>query len=133
VDELFEVQFSPEGSNKRQQEEAIAFHFTTLMEDIEIGAIKGQVFYFSTESSTEVVFSLGDILQFVTACPSIPAVGYQPRPVIAFNHLDTSRKLQANTCANKLLLPVNDLLLNYDSFKEEITSCILMSPGFGNV
>ena len=133
VDELFEVQFSPEGSNKRQQEEAIAFHFTTLMEDIEIGAIKGQVFDFSTESSTEVVFSLGDILQFVTACPSIPAVGYQPRPVIAFNHLDTSRKLQANTCANKLLLPVNDLLLNYDSFKEEITSCILMSPGFGNV
>ena len=77
-----------------------AFHFTTLLEEIEIGAIKGQVFDFSTESSTEVVFSLGDVLQFVTASPSIPAVGFQPRPVIAFNHLDASRKLQANTCAN---------------------------------
>ena len=133
VDELSEVQFSPEGSNKRQQEEAIAFHFTTLLEEIEIGAIKGQVFDFSTESSTEVVFSLGDVLQFVTANPSIPAVGFQPRPVIAFNHLDASRKLQANTCANQLLLPVNDLLLKYNSVKEEITSCIIMSSGFGNV
>ena len=126
VDELFEVQFSPEGSNKRQQEEAIAIHFTTLLEEIEIGAIKGQVFDFSTGSSTEVVFSLGDVLQFVTTSPSIPAVGFQPRPVIAFSHLDASRKLQANTCANQLLLPVNDLLLNYNSFKEEITPCIIM-------
>ena len=92
VDELFEVQLSLEGSNKRQQEEAIAFHFTTLLEDIEIGAIKGRVFDFSTESSAEVVFSLGDILQFVTACPSIPVVGYQPRSVISFNHLDANRK-----------------------------------------
>ena len=68
VDELFEVQFSPEGSNKQPKEEAIEFHFTTLMEENEVGAIKGKVFEFSTESSTEVVFSLGDILQFVTAC-----------------------------------------------------------------
>ena len=102
VDELFEVQFSPEGSNKRQQEEA--FHFTTIFEEIEMGAIKGQVFDFSTESSTEVVFSLGDVLQFVTASPSIPAVGFQPRPVIAFNHLDASRKLQAESCKQTLVL-----------------------------
>ncbi len=43
VDELFEVQFSPEGSNKHQQQEAIVFHFTTLLEDTEIGALKGKV------------------------------------------------------------------------------------------
>lgn len=65
VDELFEVQFSPEGSNKRQQEEAIPFPFTTLMEDIEIGAIKSRVFHFSTESITEVVFSTW---RFSTVC-----------------------------------------------------------------
>ncbi|CAB4023938.1 G2 M phase-specific E3 ubiquitin- ligase-like, partial [Paramuricea clavata] len=53
VDDLFEVQFSHEGGNNHQQEEVIAFHFTTLTEHIEIGAIKGQVFHFSTESSTE--------------------------------------------------------------------------------
>ena len=71
VDELFMIQFSPEGSSKRPQEEAIAFHFTTLLEEIESGAVKGELFDFVTESSTEVVFSLGDILQFVTGCPSM--------------------------------------------------------------
>ena len=92
VDKLFKVQFSPEGSNKRSQEEAIAFNFTRLLEDIEIGATKGKLYDFNTESSTEVVFSLGDILQFVTGSPSIPAVGFEPQPVIAFNHAEANRK-----------------------------------------
>ena len=133
VDELFKVQFSPEGSNRRPQEEAIAFNFTRLLEDIESGAITGKLYDFNTESSTEVVFSLGDILQFVTGTPSIPAVGFEPQPVITFNHLEANRKLQANTCANQFTLPVNDQLLNYESFASEVTSCILMSPGFGHV
>lgn len=133
VDEMFHIVFSPEGGNKRPQEEAIAFNFNHYLEDIEASQVKGSLWDSATESVNEVIFSLGDVLQFVTGSASVPAVGFDPQPSIAFNHFDTKRKLEANTCSNQLLLPVNDSLLDYESFMNEVTSCILMSPGFGTV
>ena len=52
VDEMFHVEFSPEGSNKRSQEKAIAFYFTSYLEDIDAGEVKGNLWNFTSESAT---------------------------------------------------------------------------------
>ena len=41
--------------------------------------------------------------------------------------------MNANTCSNTLTLPVHSKYLDYNLFQEEFTTCILDSPGFGNV
>ena len=41
--------------------------------------------------------------------------------------------MNANTCNNTLNLPVSSKYLDYNLLQEEFTTCILDSPGFGNV
>ena len=126
VDEIFDPVYSPVGSSAFVQEQAIMFNFNQLLEDIEQGKvsvdIEGQCFN----------FTIGDILQFVTGCRDISAIGFFPRPSISFLHGDNAKqKLSANTCANILRLPVTEEMLKYPYFKEDITFCIVNSPGFG--
>ena len=127
VDEIFDPVYSPVGSSAFVQEQAIMFNFNQLLEDIEQGKvsvdIEGQCFN----------FTIGDILQFVTGCRDVPAIGFFPRPSISFLHGDNAKqKLSANTCANILRLPVTEKMLKYPYFKEDITFCIVNSPGFGS-
>ena len=69
----------------------------------------------------------------MTGTAEIPPLGFKNQPCVVFNHVDPLRKLEANTCALQLCLPVNDKMTENDSFKEEFSDCILNSPGFGKV
>ena len=125
--EIVDEVFDPVGSSAFVEEQAIMFNFNQLLEDIEQGkvsvVIEGQNFN----------FTLGDILQFVTGCRDIPAIGFLPRPSVEFLHGDNAKqKLSANTCANILRFPVTEKMLKYPYFKEDIVFCIVNSPGFGN-
>ena len=133
LDKLFQPVFSSRGSNRRINEEAVSLNFTRYLEDVESGEISCLIIDLETEELSEMVVTLPIVLQFVTRSTSVPAIGFYPPPSITFEHDTAGRKLHVHTCSNTLCLPVNDILLNYDSFKTEFTSCLAESPGFGNV
>ena len=130
--ELFICMFSPEGSNKRASEEAIALNFFRYLEAVDANEVKSNLLDLTTDEETEITLSQSDVLQFITGCSTVPATGFIQQPSVRFDHGDTSRKLHVNSCANILTLPVTSALTDFESFKNEFTSCLVNSPGFGN-
>ena len=130
--ELFICMFAPEGSNKRASEEAIALNFFRYLETVDANEVKSNLLDLTTDEETEITLSQSDVLQFITGCSTVPATGFIQQPSVRFDHGDTSRKLHVNSCANILTLPVTSALTDFESFKNEFTSCLVNSPGFGN-
>ena len=110
VDSLFQCIFSDQGSNKRASEEAIAFNFSHYLEDVEQGLVTSNVLDPDTEEIHTSEVNLAHVLQFVTGCDAIPAIGFDTSLTIMFDHNGPHRKLTANTCACTLNFPVCDLL-----------------------
>ena len=133
VDSQFHCIFSDHGSNKRASEEAIAFNFSHYLEDVEQGLVTSNVLDPDTEEIHNSKVNLAHVLQFVTGCDAIPAIGFDTSLTIMFDHNDPHRKLTANTCSCTLNFPVCDLLTNYESFKSDFTECMFSSPSFGKV
>lgn len=111
LENLFKHEFSPAGSNQRQNESKTLSFWSDYLLDCE-------------EHQTEV--SLENLLMFATGLTSLPPAGITPQPCIVF--LDTSPFPMANTCANTLKLPLSD---TYSSFKSHKDFAIQNSPGFG--
>lgn len=133
LDALFDCIFSPEGSNKRAQEEAVALNFSLYLDAVEANEAKSNLLDLTTGEETEITLSLSDVLQFITGSFTVPATGFNEKPLIEFEHGDPHRKLHANTCSNTITFPVNSTLMEFESFKNEFTSCLVMSPGFGTI
>ena len=124
IDSIFDPQFSPVGSNKFTTEQNIVFYFNQYLEDVQNGLVVSQV------KNREVTVSLNQVFEFATGAQHVPAVGFSSLPIIEFlHHLNTPRKISANTCANILRFPVNELC-DQEKFNEEFTFCLLNSPGF---
>ena len=127
VDDIFEVEYSPVDSNKFAIEQKIVFNLTQYLEDVEKGMITTKL------DGKEVVVTLKHVLQFITGAEDIPAIGFTPRPKVRFCHETNPqlvRKVTANTCANILTLPVFGMS-EYTKFSQELTFCLMNSPGFG--
>jgi len=62
IDGLFTVKLSPEESNKKANEKTILFYWNQLLEDIEQGIIKGEVYDSNTASHVIVNISLQYLL-----------------------------------------------------------------------
>ena len=133
VDDLFLINLSPQGSNRRASEEVLSLNLSKFLEDVESSEVSSTLMNVTTDTESMVTLSLADVLQFITGSSSIPAVGFEPRPSVAFIADNSGRKLYVSTCTNTLTLPICDILMEYESFKKEVTACIIMSPGFGNV
>ena len=133
LDNLFLPVVSPKGSNKRREEEAVSLNFSRYLEEVESGLVTSSVVDVTTDEESQMTITLATVLQFITACSSLPAAGFDDQPSITFMHNDLGRKLTANTCSNTIHLPVSCTFLSYESFKTEFTSCIAELPGFGNV
>ena len=53
---------------------------------------------------------------------------------IVFAHeAPVGRKMTANTCANVITFPVNNIYMEYELFKNEMITCIQDCQGFGMV
>ena len=53
---------------------------------------------------------------------------------IVFAHeAPVERKMTANTCANVITFPVNNIYMEYELFKNEMITCIQDCQGFGMV
>ena len=128
LDDIFQPLFSPEGSNKRTNEERLVFNFNQKLENIEKEKVVEEL------SETEVTINLSHILMFTTGASEIPAIGLIPRPSIRFDHSTREeRKLSVSTCANILTLPVSDKMTSLETFQKEFMFCMLNSPGFGEL
>ncbi|XP_028314675.1 G2/M phase-specific E3 ubiquitin-protein ligase-like [Gouania willdenowi] len=111
IEDLFRPELSPNGSNKRIQENKIISFWRDYLLDCE-------------EKDCEV--SLQEVFMFATGVPCVPPAGIEPRPRLQF--FSSSKLPLANTCANTLKLP---LLHCYMSFKRNMNFGIKNSPGFG--
>lgn len=100
---------------------------------MEANEVKSNLLDLTTDGESEIMLSLSDVLKFITGSFIVPATGFVDQQLIQFQHLEPNRKLHVNTCSNSLTLPVNNTMIEFESFKEEFTSCLVMSPGFGNV
>ena len=123
VDDLFHTEYSVQGNIKREKEEAISFNFSNFLEEVESGKI-------CHDEGTPM--TLGDVLAFITGATNVPVIGFDQQPTITFDfNAPEGWKLTSNTCSNTIHFPVNSVLLEYESFKEEVTFCIRNSQGFG--
>lgn len=111
LENLFKVELSGVGSNRRREESKTIGFWADYLLDCE---------------EQESAASLEDVLMFATGLRSLPPAGIQPRPSIEF--LSNSQFPMAHTCGNIIKLPLAD---TYSSFKTSMDFGIQNSPGFG--
>ena len=119
MQEIFTIAFSPVGSNRRDNEENVAMHWVSLLEEAEEGLL------LNNEEDDNFTVTLEDILFFATGGRQIPPMGFSPHPTIAFRQDLYPR---ASTCANTLELPLID---TYPEFRAAMCYAICNTVGFG--
>ena len=110
VDDLFLFELSPDGSNRNQNEKAILFNWSQLLEDVENGLASSEVDDPYLNKEVHIEITLEAILAFITGSTGIPPLGFSPQPTIIFDHVNTSKKLHVSTCSNTLYFPINESL-----------------------
>ncbi|XP_016118715.1 G2/M phase-specific E3 ubiquitin-protein ligase [Sinocyclocheilus grahami] len=116
---LFEVDFSPLGSNKRQLENKTVCFWRDWLIDVEEGDCNS--------------LTLPMVLEFASGASSVPPLGFPHQPKIEFLHTsgqDTRVFPEANTCLIVLRLPIHS---TYESFRTYMAEGILQSPTFGTM
>lgn len=114
---LFAINFSDKGSNKRSHEEESIYSWEMLLQDIKDG---------------ELSMKFEDLLVFITGASAIPPLGFDEKPTLNFyTNEDNVRRLPwSSTCTNALYLPRN---CSPDILKEMIIQSVSEGHGFGKV
>ncbi|XP_073797711.1 G2/M phase-specific E3 ubiquitin-protein ligase [Danio rerio] len=116
---LFEVDFSPLGSNKRQLENKTVCFWRDWLIDVKEGDCNP--------------LTLEMVLEFASGASSVPPLGFPHQPKIEFLHTfgqEIRIFPEANTCLIVLRLPMHN---TYESFRTYMTEGILQSPTFGTM
>ncbi|XP_016376062.1 G2/M phase-specific E3 ubiquitin-protein ligase-like [Sinocyclocheilus rhinocerous] len=115
---LFDIKWSPQGSNKRDQEEDTIFLWEWWLMSIE---------------NNELDVTLEDILIFVTGADSVPTLGFPHNCEIQFydQEPESQRVPYSSTCALILYLPRS--ITEEVVFKDFMQMAIKGSVGFGKV
>ncbi|CAG9763530.1 unnamed protein product [Ceutorhynchus assimilis] len=114
VEKMFQViEYSPIGSNRRENENRTICFFRDYLEDCQEG-----------ESSAK----LEDVFIFATGTDAFPPLGFPVRPKIAFLP-ENAIFPTVSTCAIELKLPTS--YVSYEEFKDKMDFAILNSNGFG--
>ena len=137
--DLFDLDLSPPGSNKRTREERTVIMWYDYLQDIEgtcmqyFKAILPIVFsdgnVHTEVRSCEVVVTLESILLFITGSTSIPPTGFETKPTITFSHDPNVTVPTANTCSLTICLPT--AITDAAIFSSRMTYGIFNSVGFG--
>ena len=81
-----------------------------------------------------MLLTLESVLSFITGATNIAAVGFSTAPKIVFDYeAPVRRKMTANTCANVITFPVNNIYMEYELLKNEMITYIQDCQGFGMV
>ena len=118
LQDLFTLDLSDEGSNKRDAEEETALFWVNFL--FELGEASPT---FQDDSAQAPPYSI--ILNFVTGSTEVPTTGFVPTPTVNFSM--TTRYPIASTCSNCLTLPLG---LQYEEFRHNMAFGIKNSPGF---
>ncbi|KAI4806052.1 hypothetical protein KUCAC02_010643 [Chaenocephalus aceratus] len=119
MDNLFIIQLSPEGSNKRTAEERVVTYWRDYLQDAE-----------EEQGTTKVQ----KILAFATGASVVPPIGFSPTPSVEFIHngeddfASTPLFPIANTCVNCIGLPLH---VSYGVFKDKFDLALGNTYGFG--
>ncbi|KAJ4937091.1 hypothetical protein JOQ06_001675 [Pogonophryne albipinna] len=118
MDNLFIIQLSPEGSNKRTAGERVVTYWRDYLQDAE------------EEGPTKVQ----KILAFATGASVVPPIGFSPTPSVKFIHngeddfASTPLFPIASTCVNCIRLPLH---VSYEVFKDKFDFALGNTYGFG--
>ena len=118
LQDLFLMTFSLVGTNARDKQENSAMHWTSFLEEAEVGALCNSV------EDRQFTVTL-DILSFATGARHMPPMGFEIRPTIEFRSMQLPR---ASTCGNTLELPITE---TYEEFKSTMCFAISNTVGFG--
>ncbi|XP_062407242.1 G2/M phase-specific E3 ubiquitin-protein ligase-like [Sardina pilchardus] len=111
---LFDVDFSVQGSNRRDRENSTICFWRDWLIEIEGG-----------ECSP---VTLEKVLEFASGASAVPPLGFPERPLIQFLHEGNRVFPEANTCIVVLRLPLHS---SYEAFEKHMTEGILQAPIFG--
>ena len=92
---------------------------------------------FTSFSDGTMAISFEQLMQFITGSREIPPSGLSPQPIITFHHSTDWRHngtasaffIKANTCANNLILPV-DNVDSYATFRQNFQNALELYSGF---
>ena len=113
--ELLEIQFSPEGSNAREEEEASALCWEE---------------YIDTIACEESAVSLEELLIFITGCKTIPPLGLPKKIMVKF-YKEMGRLPSTSTCALEIYIPSG--IDDFHEFERQMHRALKESHGFGKV
>ena len=112
MQDMFTIEFSPVGSNRRDNEENVAMHWVSLLEEA------GEGLLLNNEEDDNFTVTLEDILFFATGGRQLPPMGF----------FQQDQYPRASTCANILELPLID---TYAEFRAAMCYAICNTVGFG--
>ncbi|CAH3175188.1 unnamed protein product [Porites lobata] len=121
VTHLLQLEFSVEGSNRRQFEDAVYRQFVKYLHRAAAGQ-RGNV-------------TLSHILQFATGAEEEPVLGFSIHPSIAFVDAENGFVPTANTCINSLMLvrPTISKPLPYEYALFKVFDYAFLNSYFGNM
>ncbi|XP_039477026.1 G2/M phase-specific E3 ubiquitin-protein ligase-like isoform X2 [Oreochromis aureus] len=109
--------YSVLGSNRRVREELMVVKFREFLQCVENKELRdalGERTLTKDEEAFVKALRPGHILAFATGSSKVPAIGFQPAPKITFIHDESKHLPIAHTCANELLLFVNETTMADD-------------------
>ncbi|XP_076127215.1 G2/M phase-specific E3 ubiquitin-protein ligase [Alosa pseudoharengus] len=115
LQDLFEVVYSVEGSNRRAAESRTMCFFMDWLIDIQGG---------------ECAVSLEQVLEFTSGASTVPPLGFPQQPQVTFLHEGKMLFPEANTCLIVLRLPIHQ---EYETFCQFMEEGILQAPCFGMI
>ncbi|XP_077089882.1 G2/M phase-specific E3 ubiquitin-protein ligase-like [Siphateles boraxobius] len=125
--DLFAVNYSQRGTNRRALEEVAVAHWRDWIIEVEDGDAEVEV-----DGGDTMKVTLQNVLVFASGASAIPVFGFKESPNITFLHETTNgnRRMfpEANTCTITLKLPIGH---EYKEFCQFMTSGIIQSPTFG--
>ncbi|XP_052769819.1 uncharacterized protein LOC128209697 [Mya arenaria] len=126
---FFVPKFS-KSEHEKADEEMIVYNFGKFLKKVENGAISTDWVKMnsSEESLKEVTINLGDVLQALIGCRSLPRNIKSGE--MEFDHL-SNQLSYVNTCAPSIIFTRTKELVNYEKLEHHLICIIVEAEGFG--
>ncbi|XP_053386140.1 uncharacterized protein LOC128550670 isoform X2 [Mercenaria mercenaria] len=127
VKEFFKPVYSQIQAEK-EAEEVVIFNFHQFLKKLERGKVLCTRIDVDTDTSTDEVLDMGNLMQALIGCPAFPSSITEG--IITFDH-NSDQLTTINTCAPSINFSKLSEIKDYSSFEELMKYIIVGSYGFG--
>lgn len=135
--EMFQCEFSEDGTVERQQEGDIMFNWCNFLDEAEKGLVPStdriDIGITDIQSNSKIVIKLEDILFFASGSKFLPPLSLGKGKIVFLHDCsDFGRRITSSTCTLKIVIPVTERYFG-ESFTENMIQDIIEASGFGTV